>query len=219
MSSQHCLWLGTRGPFNIKMSSYQYRDSLVKDKTVSRPSYLYHGNPITGKDGLYIETGPRIVALSLVTKWRAPLQYRVINNLNTLVCCIFVLWWSYYKFLVDYVIRLATFLFFRAVTLKGMSKIDLCQTTTKCEPCTWFDAFAQWNLARSRSFVHLFACAFVSFLVLPTHTPCLAREYCSNICILTTTIIIKPISFVLLHVAKTLQTWHILCLIYVFKGV
>ena len=30
----------TRGRLNIKMSSYQYRDPHVKDKTVSRPSYL-----------------------------------------------------------------------------------------------------------------------------------------------------------------------------------
>ena len=35
------------GGLNIKMSSYQYRDSHVKDKTVSRPSYLLHGNPHT----------------------------------------------------------------------------------------------------------------------------------------------------------------------------
>ena len=33
------------GRLNIKMSSYQYRDPHVKDKTVLRPSYLYHGNP------------------------------------------------------------------------------------------------------------------------------------------------------------------------------
>ena len=43
------LWLaqdsGSR--LNIKMSSYQYRDSHVKYKTVSRPSYLQHGNPHT----------------------------------------------------------------------------------------------------------------------------------------------------------------------------
>ena len=29
------------------MSSYQYRDPNVKDKTVSRQSYLWHGNPHT----------------------------------------------------------------------------------------------------------------------------------------------------------------------------
>ena len=35
-------WDGTDtgGRLNIKMSSYQYRDHHVKDKTVSRPSYL-----------------------------------------------------------------------------------------------------------------------------------------------------------------------------------
>ena len=57
----------------IKMSSYQYRDPHVKDKTVSRPSYNPHvkdktisrhlifnmGIPIPGKDGLYIDVGPR----------------------------------------------------------------------------------------------------------------------------------------------------------------
>ena len=32
---------------NIKMSSYQYKNSHAKDKTVSRPSYLKHGNPHT----------------------------------------------------------------------------------------------------------------------------------------------------------------------------
>ena len=32
------------GRLNIKMS-YQYMDPHVKDKTVSRPSYLYHENP------------------------------------------------------------------------------------------------------------------------------------------------------------------------------
>ena len=37
------LWshkITTRGPLNIKISSYQYRDPHVKDKTGSRPSYL-----------------------------------------------------------------------------------------------------------------------------------------------------------------------------------
>ena len=35
------------GRLNIKMSSYQYRDPHVKDKTVLWPSYLQHGNPHT----------------------------------------------------------------------------------------------------------------------------------------------------------------------------
>ena len=54
------------GRLNIKMSSYQYRNPHVKDKTVSRPSYLLHGNPIHGKDGLDIETGPCRVSLLLM---------------------------------------------------------------------------------------------------------------------------------------------------------
>ena len=37
----------TRACLNIKMSSYQYRDPHVKNKMVSRPSYLQHGNPYT----------------------------------------------------------------------------------------------------------------------------------------------------------------------------
>ena len=37
----------TGGGFNIKMSSYQYRYPHVKDKTVSRPSYLKQENPHT----------------------------------------------------------------------------------------------------------------------------------------------------------------------------
>ena len=47
------------GRLNIKMPSYQFRDPDNKDKTVSRPSYLNHGNSHTWKDGFHIETGPR----------------------------------------------------------------------------------------------------------------------------------------------------------------
>ena len=39
--------------FNINMSSYQYRDYHVRDKTVSRPTYLYHGNLHIWNDGLF----------------------------------------------------------------------------------------------------------------------------------------------------------------------
>ena len=42
-----CHEMHSGGRLNIKMLSYQYRDPHVKDKTVSRPSYLYHGNPHT----------------------------------------------------------------------------------------------------------------------------------------------------------------------------
>ena len=44
---------------NMNMPSYHYRNSHYKDNTVSRPSYLYNGNPHTKKDRPYIETGPR----------------------------------------------------------------------------------------------------------------------------------------------------------------
>ena len=54
------LWKDTDQPgdcLNIKMSSYQYRDPHVKDKTVLWSSYLEHGNPHTWKDCLYIVQG------------------------------------------------------------------------------------------------------------------------------------------------------------------
>ena len=43
---------------NTKMPSYQYRDSHYKDKTVSRPSYLYDGNPLHGKTVLTLKRRP-----------------------------------------------------------------------------------------------------------------------------------------------------------------
>ena len=44
---------------NIKMSSYQYRNSHYIDKPVSRPSYLYNWNPIPGKTAFNIDSRPR----------------------------------------------------------------------------------------------------------------------------------------------------------------
>ena len=47
------------GRGNIKMSSYQYRDPHAKIRR-SRDRLIFKmGIPILGKDGLYIETGPR----------------------------------------------------------------------------------------------------------------------------------------------------------------
>ena len=40
-----------KGP-EIKISSYQYRDSLYSDKTVAPPSYLHNVKAITGKNNL-----------------------------------------------------------------------------------------------------------------------------------------------------------------------
>ena len=43
-------WSATPGPhFNIKTIFPRYGDSHVKDKTVTKPSYLKHGDPYTGK--------------------------------------------------------------------------------------------------------------------------------------------------------------------------
>ena len=43
---------------NIRISSYQYRNSHYKDKAISRPSYLYNWNNHIWKYRLYIKTGP-----------------------------------------------------------------------------------------------------------------------------------------------------------------
>ena len=51
----------TRDRLSIKMLFYQYRDPHVKDKTVVSLIFKM-GIPIPGKDGLYIETGPRFAA-------------------------------------------------------------------------------------------------------------------------------------------------------------
>ena len=46
----HCAARSTAGPWvNIKMSSYQYRKSHCRDKTVVRSSYLHNGISYTGK--------------------------------------------------------------------------------------------------------------------------------------------------------------------------
>ena len=49
-------WSG--GRLNIKLSSYQYRDPHVDDTTVRHRLIFNMGIPISGKDCLYIETGP-----------------------------------------------------------------------------------------------------------------------------------------------------------------
>ena len=63
-SADQCIvWgpLRSGGHVNIKMLFHQHRDSYHKDKTVSRPSYLYNRNLHTWKDGIYIGTGPRVL--------------------------------------------------------------------------------------------------------------------------------------------------------------
>ena len=49
----------SQGSFQYEILSYHYMNSHSKDKTVSRPSYLYYGNPYTRNAGLYIETSPK----------------------------------------------------------------------------------------------------------------------------------------------------------------
>ena len=49
-----------KGRLNIKMSSYQYMDPHVKDKTVSLPSYYRHGNPIPGKTVFILRRSPGV---------------------------------------------------------------------------------------------------------------------------------------------------------------
>ena len=56
------------GP-SIKIKSYQYMDPRVKDQMVWRSSYLKHGNPIPGKDDLYIETGPASINKFTTTRF------------------------------------------------------------------------------------------------------------------------------------------------------
>ena len=48
------------GRLNMKIPPSLFRDYHYKDKTVSRPSYLYNGNHYTWNEGLYIETGPAL---------------------------------------------------------------------------------------------------------------------------------------------------------------
>ena len=48
------------GCLNIKMTSYQYRDSLQKDETVSQPSCLYDGNTHAWQNGLILEWQPTL---------------------------------------------------------------------------------------------------------------------------------------------------------------
>ena len=65
--------------FNIKMVSYQYRDSHFKNKTVSWLSHLCNGIPYTWKHSLYIETLPWIFLNALENFLRSLLLWEVIE--------------------------------------------------------------------------------------------------------------------------------------------
>ena len=64
-----------RGRLNIKMSSYHYRDPPILNIRRSHDCLIFNmGIPISGKDGLYIETGPwsRNKTVSFSPSWPPP---------------------------------------------------------------------------------------------------------------------------------------------------
>ena len=61
-----------QGHLNIKMSSYQYRESHYKSKTVSRPSYLLIEIPIPGEIVFIFRRGLAgffIIVVSVFSEW------------------------------------------------------------------------------------------------------------------------------------------------------
>ena len=69
---------GTRGHLNLKMLSYQNRDSHYKDKTLSRQSYRYNGKHHTWKN--YIETVQDHTAQQCTNPMHEFLMYLVFVN-------------------------------------------------------------------------------------------------------------------------------------------
>ena len=70
------------GPwFNIKMSSYQYRKSHCRDKTVVRSSYLHNGISYTGKVTSLYWIGALVTIGSGIGLW--PVQYQAITWTNS----------------------------------------------------------------------------------------------------------------------------------------
>ena len=54
---------GAQGPVNIKTIFPRYGDSHVKDKMVMRPSYLWYGDPYTGKTTSLYWAGPLVCCM------------------------------------------------------------------------------------------------------------------------------------------------------------
>ena len=78
-------WLWRPGAcLNIKMSSWQYGNSHYKDKTVSRPSYLYNGNPIPGKTVFILRRGSDFFSvlplIDMLHCWRCSLLVCVVEH-------------------------------------------------------------------------------------------------------------------------------------------
>ena len=90
-------WLRDKVPgahLSMKASSYKYRNSHYKDKTVSRPSYLYNGkNPHTCKDRLYIEMGPWILVLLMVAGSHDPFCIIIMTVMNNHVFLFLMMSW------------------------------------------------------------------------------------------------------------------------------
>ena len=82
---------GPRGCIDIKMLSYRNRNSHHKDKTVSRPSYLYNGNPYTWNEQLYVEAGPRIWYIPLLLRLHAGLYSVLSSNAGARLCLLLIL--------------------------------------------------------------------------------------------------------------------------------
>ena len=61
--------LSVASRLNRKMSSYQYRHPNVKDKTVSRPPYLYHGKRIPWKTVFILKRGSGEITLCCMKYW------------------------------------------------------------------------------------------------------------------------------------------------------
>ena len=60
---------GTKWPwFNIRMSSYQHRNSHCRDKTILRPSYLHNGISYTGKMTSLYWISPLALFLSPISR-------------------------------------------------------------------------------------------------------------------------------------------------------
>ena len=92
------MWaLKSWGWFNIKMPSYEYKNSHYKNKTVSRPSHLYNRDPYNGKRAFYIELSQCLHILLLVVQACHQVHYK-----NCLHCWYVVVFWGYGLILVEF---------------------------------------------------------------------------------------------------------------------
>ena len=76
----------TECPLNIETPSYHYRDSHYKDKTVSRPSYLYDGNLIHVPGNAVFISRRTPGVLSLMPYWSIALRIKLIyGNIQNII--------------------------------------------------------------------------------------------------------------------------------------